>query len=934
MPNVGFASLQVIPSLRGVQQQLTSGMVGPSAQAGAEAGQQAGGGFLKNLPGGPKLVAALGIGAIGVAAFKAASEVDAAFDKIRVASGATGPQLAGLQDVFKDVVRDIPTDFGKASDAIAQLSQRAGEATQGELKRLAERELELARITGTDLTGNVKASEDAFHSWGIVVGDQPKALDQLFRASQVSGASVGDLSSQLASSGVVLRTVGFDFQHATGLLASLAHAGVDAGDVMPALSRALATAAKEGKPAAEVFRQTLDAIKNAPDEATAAGDALEIFGARAGPKLAALIREGKLGYEEFTAAIVGGKDTIHGAAKDTDDVGESFQRLKNEGKLLLADIGKPIFKGLSDSAADALPVMDKLGGAFEAIQPAIGPAVLGVGAFFAATKVGVPLLTTMAKGLDTVALSAASLNAERSFAGLTAMSDGLGRLSDRLPGIAGAATAAAISFDQIGKSTVGSVAGIGSLVATGAEVGSIFGPWGTAAGAAAGGIAGLTKALFGAGESAEEAHRKVVSLSTTLEGLTNQKAAKSFFDQYAGSLLTARAAVTRLQAEAVPNLNLITDAQEDVGRSTRRLQDRFADLAKTSPAAAQRVLTGFREMRDEAGKPIFSEKEITAFDRALNLGEATLQRYNARKAESQKINDKFAASEDKNAASLDEVSASADKAAQEVKDLQDTILGASNGDLAYQQSLADVQDAQGAVEQAAKDVATAVKEHGASSTEAADAQRGLEKAQRDLTRAQLSAAESADSLDAANSGLINGIRTIPGFYDQQIARLEELKRVHPEAAAGYQLEIDKLVALKKKADELPPMKSIGVTVDASAAFAQLAALGITIGSVTAEQFTAHIGFLGFADGGIVPGPKGAPVLAVVHGGETVIPPDASFDALVQAGAVPSVTLPANGGGNDDHSINVDIGSISTPEPIQTVNLISERLRTEQFFASL
>ena len=32
------------------------------------------------------------------------------------------------------------------------------------------------------------------------------------------------------------------------------------------------------------------------------------------------------------------------------------------------------------------------------------------------------------------------------------------------------------------------------------------------------------------------------------------------------------------------------------------------------------------------------------------------------------------------------------------------------------------------------------------------------------------------------------------------------------------------------------------------------------------------GFLGFASGGVVPGPKGAPMLAVVHGGETITPP--------------------------------------------------------------
>ena len=32
------------------------------------------------------------------------------------------------------------------------------------------------------------------------------------------------------------------------------------------------------------------------------------------------------------------------------------------------------------------------------------------------------------------------------------------------------------------------------------------------------------------------------------------------------------------------------------------------------------------------------------------------------------------------------------------------------------------------------------------------------------------------------------------------------------------------------------------------------------------------GFLGFAEGGVVPGPKGAPMMAVVHGGEVITPP--------------------------------------------------------------
>jgi hypothetical protein len=40
------------------------------------------------------------------------------------------------------------------------------------------------------------------------------------------------------------------------------------------------------------------------------------------------------------------------------------------------------------------------------------------------------------------------------------------------------------------------------------------------------------------------------------------------------------------------------------------------------------------------------------------------------------------------------------------------------------------------------------------------------------------------------------------------------------------------------------------------------------------------GLLGFAEGGVVPGPKGAPQLAMVHGGESITPPDKSGGVII------------------------------------------------------
>lgn len=44
MPSVGYATLQIIPSVRGIGDELRRQLVGPSADAGQEAGESAGGG--------------------------------------------------------------------------------------------------------------------------------------------------------------------------------------------------------------------------------------------------------------------------------------------------------------------------------------------------------------------------------------------------------------------------------------------------------------------------------------------------------------------------------------------------------------------------------------------------------------------------------------------------------------------------------------------------------------------------------------------------------------------------------------------------------------------------------------------------------------------------------------------------------------------------
>jgi phage-related minor tail protein len=294
-----------------------------------------------------------GAGAVGVGLYQIGSSFDEAFDAIRTGTGATGPALEALQNDMKAVASAVPASFADAGAAVTGFNQKLG-LTGEPLQLLSEQALELSRITGTELAGNVQSITSVMQNFGVSTGEQSGKLDLLFRASQQSGISVADLSSQMSGAGVVLRQVGLDFDQSAAFLATLGKAGVDASDVMPALSRTLATAAKSGKDATAVFNETFDAIKNAPTDVDAAGVALDVFGAKAGPKFAAMIREGKLSYQDMLTSLQGGSETILGAGADTQDFGEKLTLLKNRVFVALEPIATQVFNAIGDA-------MDRIG---------------------------------------------------------------------------------------------------------------------------------------------------------------------------------------------------------------------------------------------------------------------------------------------------------------------------------------------------------------------------------------------------------------------------------------------------------------------------------------------------------------------------------------------------------------------------------------------
>jgi TP901 family phage tail tape measure protein len=335
------AYVSLVPSFQGGAAALSKQMGGPAAIAGTQAGKRFGGGFAGSVK---KfgLIAGAGLAAVGVGLFGVGKTFDKVSDTIRVGTGATGKALDGLIGSAKNVGRDVPANFADIGDAVADLNTRLG-VTGKPLEALATQFLNVSRITGTDLKQNIAGVTRVFGDWGIESKNQAGALDAIFRASQSTGAGFDALQAQVVKFGAPMRQLGFSFEDTLALLGKFEKEGVNTELVMGSMRIALGRMAREGEAPVKTLRRVTDEIKNAGSSGKANALALELFGARAGPDMAAAIREGRFEVGDLADTIANGTDTINSAAKDTESFGEKWQIFKNRVLVAIEPIASRFF---------------------------------------------------------------------------------------------------------------------------------------------------------------------------------------------------------------------------------------------------------------------------------------------------------------------------------------------------------------------------------------------------------------------------------------------------------------------------------------------------------------------------------------------------------------------------------------------------------------
>lgn len=267
-------------------------------------------------------------------------------------NAAAGSSLVAMDDIADSATR-IRTDLGLA-----------GEAADASLASF----LRYERATGQG-SDAVLAFDDILDAWNLTAADTGAMMDTLIAGQQTYGGSIKDSQDLLAKLAPVLQAANMQWQQGTELINLFNAAGVDASAGVTGITKALG---KVKSP--EELQALLVDIARTADPFERAQKAIDLFGAKAGPKLAQALQAsgGDLSRFGFQLDDVTGRTEDAAAALDA-TLTSKLKLAVNQGLAILRGFGMEVGPVLT-GAVSAISFGKSLG-----LDRAIGPLFKGLG---------------------------------------------------------------------------------------------------------------------------------------------------------------------------------------------------------------------------------------------------------------------------------------------------------------------------------------------------------------------------------------------------------------------------------------------------------------------------------------------------------------------------------------------------------------------------
>lgn len=457
MPEVAQATITITPVMKGAQQTITNDLTEAAQPAGSAAGKVAGASMSDAI--GKKMGSAGGtltkgltapLTAVGTAAVASWKSVDEGLDTIVQKTGASGEALDGMTEILKNLSTTIPTDFATAGAAIGEVNTRFG-VTGEALEKLSGQFIKFADLNGTDVSNSIDSVQAAMAAFGVETESAGDVLDILNKAGQDTGVPLDKLTQSLLSNSTALQEMGFGINTSVGFLANLEKSGVDSSAVMTGLKKALQNATKDGVSMSDALSELQTQMENASTDTEAAQAAMELFGAKAGPAIAAAVQDGRLSFDEMSNSVTDWGDSVDTTFTEAQDPMDKMTTTLNELKLLGADLVDSAGPLITDVVGGLTDGVEKLSDAWNGLSPEMQETIIKIAGV--AAVVG-PLLVMGGKAVG----------------GISSLVGGIGSLTGGLGNMASAAGTAAAPVSAAGGAIQGAAAGAISMIAAAAAL--------------------------------------------------------------------------------------------------------------------------------------------------------------------------------------------------------------------------------------------------------------------------------------------------------------------------------------------------------------------------------------------------------------------------------------------------------------------------------
>jgi TP901 family phage tail tape measure protein len=290
-------------------------------------------------------------------------------------SGATGEELVRMTDLARQMGKTTVFSATQAADAMYYMASAGYKAEQ--MANAIEPILNLAAATQSDLafaTDTVIASLNQFQ----LESSQAERVSNVFAAAiGNSQATMDKLSNSMSYVGPVANSLGWNLEETAGALSVLYNAGYDGSMAGTSLRQSLVKLMNPTASAKRIFEELgvelekldpttnkfADIVDTLKKSGISTAQAMEVFGARAGPGMMALLAQGGDAISDMTEKITGTNSATEMAAKQINTMQGSAKLMKSmmeEIAISIGDVLIPMLRRLMEQYI--MPLMQKFQG--------------------------------------------------------------------------------------------------------------------------------------------------------------------------------------------------------------------------------------------------------------------------------------------------------------------------------------------------------------------------------------------------------------------------------------------------------------------------------------------------------------------------------------------------------------------------------------------